>query len=275
MTILAVDLGGTRLKSAVLTGGVPGAVTAVVHGGDWLPALRTACSAAGATSLALCVPGVVDGGRVVSLPGKLPGIENADLTALLGLPVLLVVNDAIAYGVGAAVACSEHGRVVVVTLGTGVGCAVVEDGRPLGRGPFGGGLLGGQIVIGAQSGPIDTSGTRGTFEAHCRADSLVASVPGATDVASAYALVASGDPAAVQGFSDYRCWLVRGLAALCLAHAPDCVVVGGGAARPALLDGLEHDLRAHLWHGQSVVLRLDERGDAAALHGLGLLLEDR
>lgn len=270
MTIVAVDLGGTRLKSAVLTGGVPGPVTAVAHGGDWLPALRVAVS--GASAVALCVPGVVSSGRVVSLPGKLPGIENADLAELLGLPVLLVVNDAIAYGVGAATACSEHGRVVVVTLGTGVGCAVVEDGRPLGRGPLGGGVLGGQIVIGEQSGPIDTSGAQGTFEARCRADSLVASVPGAVDVASAYALVAAGNPDAVQGFSDYRSWLVRGLAALCLAHAPDCAVVGGGAARAELLDGLEHELRAHLWHGQSVVLRLDELGDAAALHGLGLLL---
>lgn len=265
MTIVAVDLGGTRLKSAVLTNGVPGPVTAVAHGGEWLAALRVAV--AGASAVALCVPGVVSSGRVVSLPGKLSGIENADLAELLGLPVLLVVNDAIAYGVGAA---PGPGRSVVVTLGTGVGCAVVEDGRPLGRGPLGGGVLGGQIVIGAESGPIDTSGARGTFEAHCRADSLVASVPGAVDVASAYALVKAGDPAALQGFSEYRSWLAKGLAALCLAHAPDCVVVGGGAARAELLDGL--DLQALLWHGQSVVLRLDSLGDAAALRGLGLLL---
>ena len=267
MTVLAVDLGGTRLKSAELTGGVPGPVTAVAHGGEWLDALRAA--SAGASAVALAVPGVVSDGRVVSLPGKLSGIENADLSALLGVPVMLVVNDAIEYGVGTA---PGAGRWVVVTLGTGVGCAVVEDGRPLGRGPFGGGVLGGQVVIGAESGPLDTSGARGTFEAHCRADALVASVPGAADVASAYELVAAGDPAALQGFSDFRQWLVRGLATLCLAHAPDGVVVGGGAARPELLDGLEHDLRAHLWHGQSVVLQLDSLGDAAALHGLGRLL---
>lgn len=265
MTVLAVDLGGTRLKSAVLVDGAPGPVTAVAHGGDWLAALRAAC--ADASAVALCVPGLVSAGRVVSLPGKLPGIENADLTELLGIPVVLLVNDAIAYGVGAA---SASGRSVVVTLGTGVGCAVVEDGRPLGRGMLGGGVLGGQIVVGRATGPVDTSGAQGTFEAHCRADSLVAAVPGAVDVASAYALVKSGDPAALQGFSDYRCWLVRGLAALCLAHAPDDLVVGGGAARPELLEGL--DLRSHLWHGQSVVLRLDSLGDAAALHGLGRLL---
>ena len=114
---------------------------------------------------------------------------------------------------------------------------------------------------------------RGTFEARCRADSLVASVPGATDVESAYGLVASGDPAAVEGFSDYR--VVAGARA-----APRCAwrtrrtASWSAEARPraALLDGLEHDLRAHLWHGQSVVLLLDELGDAAALHGLGRLL---
>lgn len=274
-TTLAVDLGGTRLKAARLVAGVPGEAEVVVHEGRWASAVAAVLGRSGADEVVLCVPGVVDDGKVVMLPGKLPGIENADLATLLGVPVPLVVNDAIAYGVGEAVAGAGagHARVVVVTLGTGVGVAVVEQGQPLGAGPLGGGLLGGQLVLGG--GGTDTSGRSGTFEALCRAEALVASVPGARDVAQAYALVAAGDAAALEGFSAYRGDLVRGLTALALAHAPSCVVVGGGAAQPGLLDGVQQAVAAGLWAGQSVQVRPAALGDRAGLAGLGLLLRAR
>lgn len=276
-TTVAIDLGGTRLKAACLIDGVPEQVVVIEHGGDWQEAVRAAADRAGADEIALCVPGLVDGGRVVALPGKLPGIENVDLSGALGLSVAVLVNDAAAYGIGEAVrgAGVGHSRVVVVTLGTGVGVAVVEDGGPLGRGPLGGGLLGGQLVLGPGGSATDTSGRTGTFEAYCRADSLVAAVPGATDVADAYARLAAGEPAAEQGFSGYRGWLVRGLTSLALAHAPSCVVVGGGAAQPGLLDGVPEALDAGLWAGQSVEVRPAVLGDAAALAGLGVLLRGR
>lgn len=238
---------------------------ALEHDGAWLPALVAAIARTGADEVALAVPGLVEDERVVALPGKLPGLEDSDLPSLLGARVPLVVNDALAYGVGEAVRGAGRGaaRVVVVTLGTGVGVAVVEDGLPLGRGRLGGGLLGGQLPLGGASGQ-DTGGRTGTFEAHCRAEALVASVPGAVDVGSAYA---AGGPGA-----DYRAWLVRGLASLVLVHAPDVLVVGGGAARPELLDGLQEDVAAGLWPGQRVDVRLAELGDAAALVGLQELL---
>lgn len=270
---IAVDLGGTRLKAALLAGTGVGEVIAVEHGGAWLAALRSVVQRFSAVEVALCVPGIVADGRVVSLPGKLEGIENAALGELLGVRVPVLVNDAIAYGLGEACAGAGRGasRIVVVTLGTGVGVAVVEDGAVLGRGPLGGGVLGGQLPLVATGG-ADTAGRSGTFEALCRADALVAAVPEAVDVASAYALVSASGPDAAPGFSAYRAALVRGLTALALAHAPERIVVGGGAARPPLMDGLEPAVQAGLWPGQSVEVRLAERGDAAALHGLAALL---
>lgn len=276
-TTLAIDLGGTRLKAACLVEGVPAQVHAVEHGGRWQEAVRAAAARAGADEIALCVPGLVDGGRVVALPGKLPGIEHLDLAAALALPVTVLVNDAVAYGIGEA-ACGAgvgHSRVVVVTVGTGVGVAVIEDGQALGRGPLGGGLLGGQLVIGVDGDATDTSGRSGTFEAACRADSLVSAVPGAADVADAYARLAAAEPAAVQGFAAYRASLVRGLTALALAHAPSCLVVGGGGAQQGLLDGVQEALDAGLWAGQAVEVRPALLGDAAALTGLGVLLRGR
>jgi glucokinase len=273
VTTLLADLGGTRLKCGLS----PDAVDVVEHGGRWLQALRDAVARTGADEVALCVPGLVDDGRVVALPGKLPGLENAYLPGALGVGVSLVVNDAIAYGIGEAVvgAGAGHGRVVVVTLGTGVGVAVVEDGAPLGRGALGGGLLGGQLPIAATSPTTDTSGRTGTFEACCRADALVAAVPEARDVAGAYARLTAGQPDAVAGFAAFRAHLVRGLTALALAHAPSCVVVGGGAAQEGLLDGVDEALAGALWAGQSVEVRRAALGDAAALTGLAVLLRAR
>lgn len=252
MNTLAADLGGTRLKAGLLVDGAPTDVAVVDHGGEWLPALRSALVSSGADELALCVPGIVDGGRVVALPGKLPGLENASLTGLLGVRVGVVVNDAVAYGVGEAVRGAGVGlsRVVVVTLGTGVGVVVIEDGSPLGRGPLGGGILGGQLPLGG--GGVDSTGRAGTIEALCRADALTA-----------------------HGIDVYRADLVRALTALCLAHAPDGMVVGGGAAQPGLLDGVEEQVRAGLWPGQSVVVRVAALGDAAGLHGLAVLAAAR
>lgn len=273
MTTVLADLGGTRLKASRAAVAEADVELVVEHGGEWQGALRQALQqlAPQGGDLALCVPGLVDGGRVVSLPGKLPGLAGADLCAVLGVPVRLLLNDAIAYGTGEARVGAGRSacRVLVVTLGTGVGVAVLEDGRPLGRGPIGGGLLGGALPLpGPVDGRLDSAGRPGTFEARCSAAGLVDAVPGAADVAAAYALLEAGDPRALSGFRDYRRWLARGLAALCLAHAPEVVVLGGGAAQEPLLEGLEESVRAGLWPGQTVDVRLAELGDRAALVGL-------
>jgi predicted NBD/HSP70 family sugar kinase len=244
--MLAVDLGGTRIKAAV----DDGLVSVVTHGSATLAGALSCleqvmarlvpdgCDVAG-----LCLPGLVDEDRVVALPGKLDGAVGFDLvgwlTALTGGQVF-VVNDALAYGLGEA--ADLPGRTVVLTLGTGVGCCVVEDGAPLGRGPLGAGTLGGQLPLTAD-GPLDTSGRAGTIEAWCRADRV--DEPG------------------------YRDRLAQGIAALCLAYGPDRVVVGGGAASAELLEGLE--VEPLLWPGQRVEVRLARFGDAAALRGLAAL----
>lgn len=276
MNFVAVDLGGTRLKAGLMSHGesVPNDLLTIEHGGDWRGGLRSAINHFGdIAEMSLCVPGLVDDSRVVALPGKLDGIEGADLASELGMPVLLT-NDAVAYAVGEAVhgAGRSHQRVVVVTIGTGVGVGVVENGSPLGQGPLGAGILGGQVPISdSDTGPTDSSGRGGTFEARCRASSLLAEIPGAANLPEAYELLRAGDEAALVGFALYREWLTRGLLILALAHTPSVIVVGGGAAQAGVLDGVEAALRPRLWEGQEVEVRLGELGDGAALAGLGVL----
>ncbi|HUQ40826.1 MAG TPA: ROK family protein [Acidimicrobiales bacterium] len=248
--MIALDLGGTRLKAGRVdaAGLVVERLEPRPSGSTWDEARESVEKAVaelgrgdddgderGGEAVALAMPGVIHGGRVLSLPGKFPGAEGFDVASWLGGPV---VNDAVAAGVGEARAGAGVGcrRVVVVTLGTGVGVCVLEDGRPLGDGPFGGGILAGQLPLGD-----------GTIESRCRATASV-------DV------------------ECYRADVAAGMAALATAFGPGRVVVGGGAATTAgLFDGLEDAVNAQLRFGLRVEVRRSALGDDAALVGLALL----
>jgi predicted NBD/HSP70 family sugar kinase len=133
-------MGGTRLKAAVVD--VPGRGPFELYAAS--PSGLDAAAALGARLLAesepepapemvaMCVPGLVDEGGVVRvLPGKLPGVEGLDVRAWLGsafgLPVGEVVNDAAAFGWAEASARPERRRVLTVTVGTGLGTALVDN----------------------------------------------------------------------------------------------------------------------------------------------------
>lgn len=178
MTVLAFDLGGTRLKAGLVDGervalmderasppGDAALETLVATGRELLAGARP-------DAVGLAVPGLVSDGEVVSLPGKHEGLVGIDLAKGLREAFdaeALVVNDAIAYAAGEARAGAGTGyeRVVVVTIGTGIGVAVMQQGQPVTPGTLGGGILGGQIPIGGEG--TDTAGHAGTIEALCRA----------------------------------------------------------------------------------------------------------
>lgn len=286
MRILAIDLGGTRLKAGLVSDGAVVEETVVPAPADGsAAALADAFLHAAADrnidAAALCVPGLVgDDGIVASLPGKHAGIEGQDLPALLretlGVSRSLVVNDAIAYATGETSAGAGAGaaRVVVVTIGTGVGVTVLDRGRPVGSGPLGGGTLGGFIPIGEPDGSLDSNGTAGTIEARCAARRL-AEACGARSVEDAYAAIARDEAAARAGLERYRTDLARALVALAHAHAPERIVVGGGPIVPGnpLLPGLEELVTPQLFAGYRVEVRAAVLGDRAALLGLAHLAE--
>ncbi|GAC1333553.1 MAG: ROK family protein [Candidatus Dormibacteria bacterium] len=234
--------------------------------------------------VAVCLPGIVDeSGEVLALPGKLPGAEGRNvrqwLSQAFGLPAT-VTNDAIAYGAGEAIlgAGRGHRRVVVVTLGTGVGVAVFDGGKPAGSGPYGGGILGGQMPIDRPDPRYsDSSDRSGTIEALCRAQRLVdyAAEEGsqATTPEAVIAEFGRQAAAAAAGVERFRGHLVRALVALAHAHAPGALIVGGGPAGPGspLLEGIEARVNAQLFGGFSTRVLPAEGGDSAALLGLACL----
>lgn len=292
---VAIDLGGTRLKAGVVEVGT-GALLASLppqHSPDsWADARMQVETAAGAMreshpsalGFGMAMPGVIDQGLIISLPGKLTGAEGFDVGGwarrLAGEAPVAVVNDATAAAVGEAMAGAgaAHPRVVVFTLGTGVGVGVVEHGRPLGSGPLGGGILGGQILLPGQAGlPPDTAGAHDTIEARCCAGALVSRAQAGggrwTSAAQVLAAAGEGDSSALAAVEQHRDDLALAVVALAFAHAPGAVVIGGGMAASSLLfDGLAEAVGRRLTFGLEVDVLPAALGDDAALAGLGVLL---
>ncbi len=291
--VLAIDVGGTRTKLALVDpdGDVDGLVVeATPPTADAMIQLvrrigRALLAGEPPRGVGVCVPGLVGAdGRVSALPGKLDGIVGRDLVAELSAAFdapSLVVNDAIAYGAGEATrgAGVGFGRVVVMTVGTGVGVAVLEAGHPVTRGALGGGLQGGQIPLpGGDPRFLDTSDHYDTLEALCRARRIVDYTldAGGTDqtVEEVFAAYAAGAAAAQAGVERWRAAMVLAVRALANAHGADAVVVGGGPLTEGgpLLAGVEAAVQAQLWPTHTLAVRRAALGDAAALLGLAELL---
>ncbi len=168
----------------------------------------------------------------------------------LAVPVI-VDNDANAaawaeYRFGAAVG---RNQVLCLTLGTGIGGAMVIDGRMV-RGANGiAGEFGHMQVV--PDGLLCECGNHGCWEQYASGNALArrgaALVRDAASGAAGLCALADGDPAAVTGalvaqaaeagdpaalelFTDVGRWLGVGLASLTAAFDPDCILIGGGVA---------------------------------------------
>jgi glucokinase len=288
MSVLVMDLGGTRLKAGVSDGErmVSTRVVDVPPSGGRESLLSTIESIgrdllreAPVRGVGLCVPGLVEDGTLVALPGKLGGLEGVDLSRFLRETFraerTAVCNDAVAYAIGESVDGAGRGcrRTVVVTIGTGVGVTVVQDGAPATPGAFGGGILGGFIPIADGGSDTDSAGGTGTIEALCAAR-RIADGSGYATVPEVYEACARGEAAAVAAIERYRVHLARALVALAHAHAPDRLIVGGGPMHDGnpITPGIEVIVNERLYGSYRVEIRLSSLGDEAALVGLVHLL---
>jgi glucokinase len=282
--IVAIDLGGTRLRVALaydldrveLVEAVPtppddpGVLARVAA------RAATTAAAAGAVPAAVvvAVPGIVDyAARAVPLLPNLPrwhgGVSAAALEAATGQPVLLG-NDADLAALGEQRAGAGRGTddMVYVTCSTGVGAGVILGGRLL----HGARSLGevGQTVIDWHSG--DTVEQLGS-------GSALARVAG-DDPAAVTARAAAGDPRAREQLAAVAAAFATGVLTLAYCFMPQRIVVGGGVAAGAgalLLDPVRARLAAagpYLALGAADVVAA-ALGDAAALHGARALWDER
>lgn len=260
---IGIDLGGTNIKAALVeaaTGQMLHSLSLPTLDGEFengtprfaitVRQLVTALEEqAGATGLAvgLSAPGLAapDGSCITWMPGRMHGLEGLPWSQFLNRKVN-VLNDAQAallgeVWTGAAQGCAN---VFMITLGTGVGGAVLCDGRLL-RGAIGRAGHLGHISVDAM-GMKDPFNTPGSLEAAIGNQTLAERGGGA--YANTHALVAAataGDEAARALWLASVRKLAVSIASLINVLDPELVVMGGGISSGAG-DHLLAPLRAFL-----------------------------
>jgi predicted NBD/HSP70 family sugar kinase len=127
----------------------------------------------------ICVPGLLNESRsMVTLSVNVPGLMGLDLSQMVrdalgeGIPSVKVCNDAISCATDVVVSLRLSGRTLVIAMGTGVGCAVLDDQTPLmveGESP---GHIG-QLDVTVDDPPtIGPDGGAGGLEGYCGVPAL-------------------------------------------------------------------------------------------------------
>lgn len=241
--------------------------------------------------------GLVDtrAGRVRATNGKFPGAPEVDLAGwardAFGLPLVLE-NDTRMTLLGERQAGSARGNddVVMMTLGTGIGSAVLCGGRLLRGRHFQAGCLGGHFTV-APGGQVCSCGARGCFEAEASTYALgnvIRAWPGfrasmlareeRLDFATLFRCAEGGDEVATA--IREHCLEIWSACALSLVHAydPELVVVGGGVLKNSypILARLESHVHAEAWTPWGTVqFREAALGSDAALLGALPLVEQQ
>ena len=305
-SILAFDIGGTRIKSGLISAAAlsafqitslderetaGGVLACVIEQGRRLLASHTI------HAIGLSIRGIVEpaSGILVEVNGPLSELAGQPVAPLiaeaLGVPTF-IENDARMYALGELMYGAGRGyqNMVCLTLGTGIGCSVALDGRIL-RGAQGlRGILGGHITIQAD-GPPCTCGNRGCLEALIGAAALRRAVQeallaepfsllraGSGDPQHLFEAKAAGDPLAQMLVMRFSGQLGAGIVSMIHAYDPDVMILGGGITHASahFLTQVQAYVDEHAWTipRRRVKVLPAQLGDAAALLGLAALIRD-
>jgi glucokinase len=308
--VIAIDVGGTSIKSALVTtahldgpaaplavhrhptGAEQGADAVVdtimgIAGGH---AAEAAAAGLSARAAGIVAPGVIDEDAGVAVWAANIGFRSVPLRDLaekaLGLPAALghdVRAGALAearLGAGRGV-----GRVWFVAIGTGIAGAYVRDGRT-DPGAHGGSGEIGHVVVRAD-GPECPCGQRGCVEVYASASAVArryherlgAPARGERDPANGEVTAAGvvarldRDPVAREVWAEAVDALADGLRVGVTLHDPDVIVIGGGLAEAgaALFEPLAATLRGRLTFQTMPALVPATLGDQAGCLGAALL----
>jgi glucokinase len=287
---VGIDLGGTHIKAAAFTpdGAVlhrethPTLDGARVNGVPvWAETIRrlldvwTARFGAPADRVGVAAPGMParDGRSILSMPLRMEGLEGFDWGVFLArADEVPVVNDAHAALLGEVWQGAARGRTdaVLLTLGTGVGGAILADGRLL-RGAIGRAGHLGHISLDPH-GPVSILRTPGAIEELIGECSLAARSGGRFDTTRA--LLAASEA----GDTEAAALWARSIRALACAIAsyinvldPEVVILGGGIteAGDLLWQPLAQELDHVEWRpgGHRVPIVRAELGGWAGTYG--------
>jgi glucokinase len=296
--VLAVDVGGTEIKAALLGTGSDSTLTVLARtrrptprGIDGTGTARAVVGAIGElarefgeqhaiAAVGVVVPGVVHDG--VGVYSANLGWRNfpfhSTLIQALRLPIAFG-HDVAAGGLaeqrmGAARGCRD---VVVMPIGTGIAAALIMDGELRTSGGYAGEI--GHVDV--CHGELCGCGQTGCLEAMASSAAIARRyaartgrpVAGGAEVVAA---VGAGDPVAIEVWEAALDALARGIRVLASLVGPEVVVLGGGLAMAGerLVEPLATRLAELLPFQRMPELRLAELGDEAGSLGAGLLALD-
>ena len=296
--VVAIDVGGTNLKGAVVDrrgrsltierrdscadAGPQAVIDAVIGLAEELAGECSGGHGAPPGAAGIAVPGLVDESTgTVKVAANL-GWRDVQIGPIaeqrLGVPVTVshdVRAGALAEGLlGAARGCRDY---LLITLGTGIGGAIVIAGRPyVGAHGLGGEL--GHMAI-EPRGPMCGCGRAGCLEALASAGHVSAryGLMARTSESVSAAEVAQRAEAGDDSFAD-QVWseaidaLAIGIANYAALLDPELVVIGGGmaAAGNRLFEPLRRRLTAHVRFGEPPQVVAAMLGDEAGRHGAAI-----
>ncbi|HKH60091.1 MAG TPA: ROK family protein [Flavitalea sp.] len=283
-TAIGIDLGGTRIKGVAITseGNILHHLYTNTNDGDsaiWKKAVINTVRELDektnkkATVIGISAPGLPNNTNtaVACMPGRLQGLENLEWKNLLHQPAY-VINDAIAAMMAEAKfgSAKERKHVVMLTLGTGVGGAILIDGRPY-QGSFNKAGHIGHMVI-DDEGDCDVTGMPGSLEeciGNCTIEKRSKGKFASThELLDAYR---NNDDFAKDIWLKSVKHLAIGLASLTNILSPEVIVLGGGitAAGNDLFKPLEQYMEQFEWRagGNRVEIIKATFGDLAGAIG--------
>ena len=282
---VGVDLGGTNIKTVVVSneGELLEYATCDTADteGSWAQTIKQTLQRiqrdrkATPSHIGIAAPGLAasDGRSIAHMQGRLNGLEGLVWTDFLetASPVV-VLNDAHAALLGELWqgAAKGYRNVILLTLGTGVGGAVLADGRLL-KGQIGRAGHLGHVTVNSE-GPLDIVNTPGSLEQMIGNYNLRERSNGRFD--STRKLVEAhlaGDKQASEVWLRSIFHLAAAIASFINAFDPEIVIVGGGIAKAgvALFEPLADYLGKFEWRpaGHRVPVISAELGDKAGATG--------
>lgn len=203
------------------------------------------------------------------------------LEETLGLPVR-AENDVRLIGLAESLFGQGKGfrKTMTITLGSGVGVGICENGRPYGDEAFC--HLAGHILVRDEEIPaLDEEkcycGQHGCLESTCSGTSLQkyvrAKLGDTVDNREFFRMAARGDGEAQACLSWYLDMLARGLNQYIYVYCPDVIILGGGIAKglKAYESELTDRLVAKVHSRQQTQLRFSELMEASGVLGAALL----
>ena len=243
-TVIGIDLGGTRIKAVAIDkeGNIRYQSSYPTNDSDdsiWKAAILETVRGikdkiqCGDTVIGISAPGLPnkDNTAIAFMPGRLQGLENFIWSDYLDTPVF-VLNDAISAMLAEARygAAKDRKNAIMITLGTGVGGAILIDGKPY-QGSFNKAGHIGHIVIDSQ-GDRDITGIPGSLEdaiGNCTIEKRTYGKYNSTD--QLIENYRKGDIFATEVWLTSVKKLAIGIASLTNVLSPEVIILGGGITK--------------------------------------------